>query len=306
VAKQSAPFQERPARSETGGFRRGELHEWGRAGRYSVKWLLGTGLGVASLVVLAMLLLPVINKSNAARPDQSAGLVIDPVEKTKDLDALNAMFVRQPEAEQVFHAYATAQIADDVLPLVRDAKAVEPLIRANHQPLEVPYDWHPPSETSWSIAGENGRIYGLLDVTLPDFSNFSAYMIPENGSLLLDWKASTGFGTAGFEELATGTGNAAEVRVLIEPTGFYNAVFPETDYRSYQLLSPDRERSIWGYTRKGEPADATFGMLFQNGVILKGSDDPLKVTLSLVRGPSESLPNQWLIVEMLHKDWIKP
>lgn len=287
--------------------RDGETSEWGVRKRYPVKWIIATGLGVATLVVGAMTLLPGINENNAVREGQIRGLVIDAEEKAPEgMDRLNEMFTREAEANQVFRTYAEARIVDDFLPVVRGAEELEPLIRSRFRPLQVPKDWTPQKEAFWSVAGDDGGFHGVLEGLLPDFSSFQAYLALEDGRLLLDWKASTAYGTAGFDEMTTGRGDTSEIRGLIEPSGFYNTAFPEDTYRSYQLLSADKEQTIWCYTRKGTDADAAIGVQFQEGVILKATGEPVKITLRLERGPEGSLPNQWLIGEMLHKDWIMP
>ena len=298
-------FQERPAMPGADPATRNESR-WGAGKNQSLRWIVGTGLGVATVVVVALVMLPSINKSNAARPDQGIGLVIDPKEHLREFDALNAMIAREEEAETLFVSYAAARIADDVLPLVRDPKSVAPLIRASHQPLMIPRGWRPGGETSWTTAGEGTKLYGILEGTLPDFSRFRAYMAESNGSLLIDWKATTAYGTATFEELREGVGNPAEIRALIAPSGYYNATFTEADYRSFQLVSPDGQEVVWGYTRRGEAADGQVSGMFREGLILEASKEPARVTLRLERGPEGGAPNQWMITEMLHKDWLVP
>ncbi len=300
-------FLPRPAADPERKPRDGETSEWGARKRYPTKWIIATGLGVATLVVGAMTLLPGINESNAVREGQVRGLVIDAEEKPPEgIDLMNIMFAREAEANQVFRTFAEARIVDDFLPVVRGVKELEPVIRSGFRPLQVPKDWSPRKQATWSVAGEAGKVYGVLDGTLPDFSEFQAYMALEDGRLLLDWKASTAYGTAGFDEMVAGRGNTSEIRGFIEPTGFYNAAFPEDSYRSYQLLSADRERTIWCYTRKGSPVDAAIGVQFQEGAILEATKGKVKITVRLERGPDQALPNQWLIGEMLHKDWIMP
>lgn len=298
-------FHEKPPEVEVDPIRRGESREWGYSRMQSVRWIVGTGVGIASLVILAMMLLPLINKSNAARQG-NYGLVLDPNEDVKGAEALNAMLSRQSEAEQVFRKFASASIVNDVLPVVRDRGTVEPLIRRDFRPSLVSKDWLPPDETTWSVFDLEGKAYGVLEGRLPDYSKFSAYLMLSEDQLHLDWKATTGYGTANFEELEKGQGNPAEIRAMISPSGYYTAAFPEADFRSYQCVSPDGVTAIWCYTRRGDAADVAIGKLFASGEIIQSSEAPRKVALRLERGPEDSLPNQWLIAGMLHKDWIIP
>jgi hypothetical protein len=305
VPRQMSGFQERPAAPETDPAVRNES-KWGLGKTHSLRWIVGTGLGVATVIVIALVMLPSINQSNAARPDQAVGLVIDPKEQVREFDALNAMVGRQPEAEKLFGSYANATIAEDVLPLVRDAKSVEPLIRSSHRPVDAPRGWRPQSGLSWVTAGEGLKLFGVLEGLLPDFSPFRAYMVVSGSALLIDWKATTAYSTATFAELLEGTGNPAEIRAFIAPSGFYSATFPEAEYRSFQLVSADGRDAVWCYTRRGDAADGQIAGIFREGEILEASREPTRVTLRLARGPDGAAPNQWLIAEMLHKDWLMP
>lgn len=222
------------------------------------------------------------------------------------LESVNDLLLQQPEAEQLFRAFASSLIVADILPLVRDAAEVEPLIRTHHRLALVSKAWLPPDTTLWNVHVNDGHQFALLEGTLPDFSKFSAYCVMSDNQLRLDWKATTGFGTATFEELARSQGDPAEIRAKIIASKFHTAIYPEAEFRSYQLVSPDESQAIWGYTRRGETVDGVLARLFQGGEILETSQEQKKVTVRLAHGPAGSLPNQWVIAEMLHPDWIKP
>jgi hypothetical protein len=145
-----------------------------------------------------------------------------------------------------------------------------------------------------------------LEGDLPDHRKFAAYFTWQGGRLLMDWKATVAFGTATFEQLAEGKGDASEIRGEIAASDYYSAFWPEAEYRSYRLTSPDQESSIWCYVRRGDAAEGVVAPLFNRGVIIGESQSSRKITLRLVRGSPESLPNQWLIGEMLHVDWATP
>ena len=299
-------YQPLPAGQDENRSSRGEGKDWGLGRTQSVRWILGTGLGVASLVVVALLLLPLINESNAEHPRPGqAGLVLDKAEeKMEGSELADALLRQQTDAEQLFRAFASASIVEDILPLVRDAAALEPLIRADPHPALVTKAWLPPDSTLWNVISNNGRPYAMLEGTLPNFSKFSAYCVLSANQLRLDWKATTGYGTATFDDLARGQGDPVEIRARIISAPFYTASYPEADFHSYQLISPDASQAVWCYTRRSEAVDGVLGMLFQGGEILERPSEPKKVTLRLDHGPAGSLPNQWVIAEMLHTDWI--
>jgi hypothetical protein len=285
----------------------GEGKEWGRARNQSVRWIFGTSLAVAAVVIVALMLLPLVNRTNAARPRPGQdGLVLAQDEKIEGLASLNDLLPRQLEAEEIFRNYASASVVDDVLPWMRDAGAVEPLIRASHPCALVSKEWLPPEDTSWNVFDNDGHPFGLLAGNLPNFSKFSAYLVLSQNQLQLDWKATTGYGTATFEDLERNQGDPTEIRAKILPSGFFTATFPEVEFQSYQLVAPDDGKAIWCYARRGDTAERILDKLFMVGEILQSTAEPKKVTVRLEPGPAGALPNQWLITEMLHKDWVTP
>lgn len=297
--------QAKPARNEVNHTPPGEGAEWGHSRKLPIRWLLWIGLGITSLVIVALVLLPLINQSNAARP-ATVGLVMDQEDVIEGLAALNDLTTRQLDAEQIYRAFASTSIVEEILPLVRNAPAMEPLIRKASRSAPVSRQWLPPEDTTWSVFDREGLTCGLLAGSLPDFSKFNAYLILVHNQLYLDWKASTGYGTATFQQLQENQGDPAEIRAMVLLSEFYTAAFPEAEFQSYQLMSPDDSQSIWCYTRRGEPAHHALGKLFQVGEILERSLEHQKVTVRLAHGPAGALPNQWLIAEMLHQDWITP
>lgn len=285
----------------------GEGKAWGHSRKQSLRWLLVSSAGVVTLVALGLLLLPWINQANAVRrlPGQDA-LILESDEPLEDLESLNEMLTRQPAAEQLFRAFATATTVSDILPLVRDAKTVLPLIRRHPLPAPLSKAWLPPSDTRWSVFTSHGKPCALLEGSLPNFSTFSASMVLIDNQLLLDWKATTGYGTATFDALKKNLGDPDEIRGKIQKAGFFTAIFPEATYQSYQFVSPTDDQSIWCYARRGEAAQAALDKLFGDGEILTATGEAQKVTLRLEHSPPGALSNQWLVKEMLHQDWITP
>lgn len=300
-------FHERPAQEKPGKNQSGEGRDWGAVRRHPVLWILGMGVAVTVLVVSTLLLLPLINSTNA--PTKNPGdwaLRAEEEEKVEGMEALNQLLTQHPEALQIFRAYAQASLVEEVLPLIKDGKALEKTIRGHWEPLKMPSSWAPEADSAWGIQVLAGRPYGILDGVLPDHRKFAAYFTWQSGRLLMDWKATVAFGTATFEQLGEGKGDATEVRGEISASDYYSAFWPEAEYRSYRLTSPDQESSIWCYVRRGEAAEGGVAPLFNGGVIIGESQTSRKITLRLVRGSPESLPNQWLIGEMLHVDWATP
>ena len=306
VARQ-ATFHERPIREKDQSNSSGESSTWGATQKLPKLWIIGSGAGILVIVILVMALLPMINSLNTRKNSgSSTGATPLTEEKIDHADALDLMLTKQPEAVQLFRAYITATQVDDVIPLIGNGKALEETVRSRWVPVGVSKRWSPSLECTWSLKKIGGRPYGLLQGILPNQSPFVAYFTNDDNRLLLDWKATSGFSTATFAELEKNAGDPAEVRGEISLAPFYTSTWPEADYQSFRLTSPDGQDIIWCYSRRGEPPHEALAPFFRRDQIIVQTTDSWKITLRLAHGPTGTLPNQWLIGEMLHIDWVTP
>lgn len=103
----------------------GVEHKWGLPSKRSIRWIIIGGIGVASLVIFALMMLPTINESNAARPGSwQKSLVIYLAEKVGSIENLNEWIGRRSEAMQLFQTFATSSTAGDILPIIRDSVSI--------------------------------------------------------------------------------------------------------------------------------------------------------------------------------------
>jgi hypothetical protein len=304
-APRQIAFQERLPRTKRDRRLRGESNEWGKASRSSMRWIVGVFVAIAGIVIISLGVLPMINEVNASRPPHEE-LVVEKDDISEEIVGLKEMFTRKSEATQIFMNFVSAKAADEILPWVRNREKVKELIRSKPWVPLAPTDWNPPGDFNWQAYQENCQPIGILESPLPYFTCPAFFFVMTDGKLQLDWKASTGYGTAGFTDLAKGVGDGSEIRAIISKSDFYTNAFPEAAYKSYQLFSPDEEVSIWVYSRRGEPADSELGRLLDKGAIIDEAPDRIKLTLRLSRSVDGGLPNQWLVEEILHNDWIHP
>lgn len=302
-------FHQRSADGRELRHRTGETHEWGRSRKAtprSILWVATCCLAVSSVVVGAMMMLPRINRSNAMelRPGQTE-LVI--AEDTRDAaKPITEMLARQNEAESLYHTWLTATSKDDISHLIRNPETVLPRIPGNALPGLAPDQAMPERGVIWNAFERGGLVFGMLEGALPDHTAFAAYFVIVDDTLQMDWEATTAYGSADFATLARREGDASEIRGWVKPSDFYTLAFPEAQYQSYQLLSPDQSASLWLYAPLGDPVHRQLSGEFEGGGILSGTPQPKKFTLRLKAGSEDALPNQWSIVELLHKDWIAP
>lgn len=281
---------------------------WGQAKRFNLKWILGISAGIAAVVIVALSLLPIINRPNSLRPDQKDTLVLaDDRDAPEDFDTPYEELVSRPEeATRIFRNFKTTSTKEQLLPMIRNRDTIKPLILARPHRVLIAKRWNPSENARWEVHQTESLPYGVLRGNLPDFSEFEAYFVIEDHQLLIDWKATTGYGTASFDELKAGLGDPAEVRGMIQPAKYFSPVFPEADYRSFMLIAPSDNTAVWCYTHRGSPVNDALIKLCHGGGIRKPAPKLHKVTLRLEHGPDEAMPNQWVIAELLQEEWITP
>ncbi len=300
-------FHERPANLQSADTPRGEGREWGRAHRGSTKWIWGMVAAVAVLVALGIFLLPTINAPNAPRKVPGSESVAVPEDPTSLLvERMNRLLERQDDAARIYRSFSQATISDEALPYLRNGEGLKDTLRANWTPMGIPSDWAPADDSNWSVIELAGNACGLFQGLLPDGSGFTAYFTSDHDQLLLDWKATTGYGTATFVQLKSGPCDASEIRGVITFSDYYTPTFPESDYQSFRLASPDDQQTLWCYATRDSVAFEKISTELAPGSIATEERGPQKVTLRLESGPEGSLPNQWMIGDLLHLDWLSP
>jgi len=281
-----------------------ESPDWGGKTRHSLRWLVGSGLGVAALLVLALVTQERWLKEQPEDSPQMIGLVDeDPLE---EIEGFEIDGTSEVQSRALLATIAKARQVEEILPLIRQPEVIAAKVRLDWQAWNTPPDWEVPTEAVWHTGHEKGRGFGILVGTTPDFKAFRAYFVREQGVLKLDWEATRGLGDASFEMLERGSGLGGTVRAYVKTDSFFTAVYPETDYRSFKLVAPDREAVVWGYAKRGGQADEAISALFSTGMLLEGEKSELPMTLRLGPPPAGSQKNQWLILEMLHNEWVSP
>lgn len=281
----------------------GDAKDWGKVRHHPFRWLVAGGIGVGGVLVAAL----ATQEFLAPKPKpQKAHLEVVEEAKLEDLKGFELDGPCQDNARALLAAYAKATTPEEVLPLIRDAARLSHRLRADWLPWQAPADWLPARDASWQVSAEGGRPHGSLSGRKPDFSPYRAYFVREGEALRIDLEATEGLGDAAFAALQQGRGSGGVVRAYLSPENFYSLTFPETAFRSFKLLAPDREFVVWGYVKSGSPAAAALLKVFEPTV--SGADAPTEVpmTLRLTAAVTGVQKNQWLIGELLHIDWVCP
>jgi hypothetical protein len=195
------------------------------------------------------------------------------------------------------------------MPWIRDSQALAEVVSKQWQAAgfsEEKLSQLTPENSTWEVVELGGKAYGLVRLEFPDSTRFTGYFTREGEELRMDWKATFAYGTATFDELVMGKGDAREIRGSISRADFYSSLWPENEYQCYRFQSPYDGRMVWIYARRDTPVASLLVSSLGSGEITGDSQAAQKITLQLDRGGDESPPNQWLIREVLQVDWATP
>jgi hypothetical protein len=269
-------------------------------------WMAGGTCVLAVATVVA-----VMSSGRSGRPAGGQELVFAPQVELEDHREtfLKAVPEMTREAESILRRYASATTVDEVEPLVRRPEIVRERLRAHWRPWGSDPAFAAGSAPEATILQEEGRPVLALALTgrKGDFSRFAAIFVRENGAVKLDWEATEGIGEVKIDALRSGSAAVKDalVRAMVSPADFYTPEFPESEYRSYQLLDAAHQEFIWAFAPVDSPAGKALAAEFNEGSLLLEQAGDVRVTLR-VSGPVREGVKLFLITEMLHKGWVSP
>jgi hypothetical protein len=282
--------------------RRGESHDWDRTGgerrtssqrdRRQMLWMLAGGSGFLALAVAAVLLamrrkdqpLPTVPAlaNEAAAPVSQAPVFSEPA------------FLA--EAETLAKRFLDATTIDELLPIVRHPDITGPRIRAFHPDGTL----EPAGMSAFNINAELVPVGSGYTVQLRtgEYAEKSMALFPTPDGAKIDWESWVGWSEMPWADfIRTRPTEAKLFRVMLGPVDYYNFNFTDDrKWRSYRLVSPDGEHSLYAYVELDSVLDAR----------LRPSPDnkQIPLTLSLRYPPDSDSPNQ-VLVEKWHADgWV--
>lgn len=295
-------------------FADGELVDWGEdKGREPVKWMLWAGLCVAALVVLMVVLSLRFGGSPSRESEASIYSQMVPREENSEIvpvgdedatEGMRMLLEGLHRAPEIYARFATAKSPEEIADLLFKSEEVLPLVKANWESPNAPPGWIPDDSSVWSVRDSKTTRYGILEGRLSDFRPFGAYFRNSREGLKLDWKATTGYGTATFDELVRGEGEGSEIRCMLAPSDFYTFSLAESEFHSFRLGHPAAGSNVWAYVRRGSELEESLYKLFTPSPITGKVQREALVTLRLSPGPEDALPNQWMIEELIHLSWL--
>ncbi|MFD2257911.1 hypothetical protein ACFSSA_14615 [Luteolibacter algae] len=319
IPEKVTPSQVEEAKQEAVGRQRrqfvaGERGDWGeQQGGRSAGWMIYTGIGVISLIVLSVILSQKFGKTEVRESDKSLYSQLEiadeipeaamgtEMEDSKQIELLN---ISQKNGQELYARYAKAESVADFADFMFDRTHVEPIAKAAWSPVETRSDWKVDDSARWFVADEDGNHYAMMSGRNDDFSEFTAFFQIEGGELKLDWKATAAYSSASYEDLKEGKGDPGEIRGYLSKADFFTFALPEEKFHSFRLMSPNRLHTVWIYSEIDSELDQKLVKMFGISPITGQAQNEVQLTLSLERGPAESLPGQWMIKDLTGLSWM--
>ena len=291
------------------------------APRLSLPWILALALAALSLLPLGGLFLEKNNQLNrraaslATRDSPPASLPALPepesLETGTDREAAARIETAATKEEKIrlndliaaatpsIRAFLEAPGLDDLLPLIRDRRRVEPLLRRFHasRPYSPPGFHEVLLKSGIFIDGD----FTTFTVVTSDFSKKKiAVESQPDGSFLVDWESWTGYNPmpqARFK--ASRPSRPVLFRVRAKPATYYNYGFSdEGKWACYELTTTDDDTPLYGYLERGTAAHLEMIRL------LHESNHSVPLRLFLASPSVRSSPDQTLIHSIAGKGWI--
>lgn len=290
-------------------FKEGERDDWGTVHKKgSSAWMFYVAASVVLLVALTLFVSQFGGKKpgHADKNVRKEGVANADTSKVslEDLGIMGRLANDKTKAMGIYAAYAQAGSVDEAIDMIYLGESHRAGMAKTWKALGAAAGWSPEDKTAWKPLKIDAVDCAELSGVNHDFSKFTAVFRYQDSSLKMDWKATVGYGTAGFEELKTGQGDGSEIRGWIERSNFYTKELPEDRYRSFVVRSPKKDQSIWVYTEIGTDTDDQLARLFEISPITGQHQTEAKVILNLERGDKEILPRQWMVKGLIASNWL--
>jgi hypothetical protein len=210
---------------------------------------------IGGSVLVALIVAGVVSSMNSGNK-----LVVAPIatvapqkEKTETApaEAIRGDAALLMDAEPLAKKFLTAKSIDELLPLVRNPEVAEPRMRKFYPDGKVTA----PGLSKFNPGGGASVLGNLLalQVTTGDLDIKPIAFIDTAQGLRVDWESWIGWSEMSWETFVKTKPTTAHVfRVTLSAVDYYNFAFKdEKKWKSYLMVSPDGEHSLYGYVEKG-------------------------------------------------------
>lgn len=286
-----------------------ERDDWGVGPKKSAtRWILYTAMGLIALMGWAIFSSRFFDEKSDTKSNKNGSGRIDSSKAKKEparvLGALGKLVNSSQEASRIFGLYAQARSESEFLQSIYLGSRNAPSIVDKWKPMGADRGWMPSDKASWKTFQVGELPYAELSGLDHNFSKFVAFFRYENSDLKMDWKATTGYGTADFDQLKIGKGDGSEIRGRVSRSDFFTHQLSDEKYHSFIVRSPKNDVSIWAYTEIGSQVDQDILALFSVSQITGEYQTEAEIILDLERGNQEILPHQWMIKRLIAANWL--
>lgn len=220
----------------------------------------------------------------------------EPIELPKVMQRSEAEFLAL--AQPIAEAFLTATDIEQILPLVRDRERVKAHILAHYPDGKI-------KPIGLSKFNATGRVsykdtFAAVSVLTPDFERKQLAFIDGEGGLKVDWESWVGWSDMPWDKLIESRPTQPVlVRAMLKWVDYYNFGFAdEGKWRSYRLVSPDGEHTLYGYAERNSLLDQR----------LRPGEQSASVAVTLkIRFPGDGEKHNQAMIEAYVSDgWVTP
>ncbi len=199
--------------------------------------------------------------------------------------------------EPLVRRFLEATTVDDLLPLVRNPAVAEARMRAFYPEGKI----EPAGLAQFNSAGSpaiRGQFVSVAVRTRGQEEKSLACVETPQG-IKIDWESWVAWADISWEKFLTSKPLVGHVfRVTVSAVDYYNFGFSdESKWRSYRLISPDGEISIYGYVEKGS--------VLEQQIHLDADTRSLALMLSLKFPAGASSSSQVEIERFVAEGWVE-
>lgn len=201
------------------------------------------------------------------------------------------------EVEPLTRKFMQATTVAEMLPLVRNPAVAEGRMRAFHPDghIQAPGISKFDSDGGFSVKGK----HRALSVVTGDQENKSIAFVETAQGMKVDWESWVGWSDMPWETFITTRPTVGHLfRVILKPIDYYNFEFADDlNWKSYSLVSPDREHVLYGYLPKLSALNRQLD--------LSVDTKSMNVILSLKFPAVGNSKNQVEIERVIAKGWVE-
>jgi len=199
-------------------------------------------------------------------------------------------------AEPMAKAFLEAETTGDILPLIHEADRVRPLLRSRYPDGKI-------APTGMSKFNSTGQVsykdtFAAVSILTPDYEKRQLAFIDGEEGLKIDWESWIGWSDVPWDKLMeTKPRKPVLVRVMVKWVDYYNFGFSdEKAWRSYRLVAPDGETTLYGYVERNSLLDQRLRPGEPTATVA--------VTLKIHFRENEQSANQVVIDELVSDGWV--